>query len=69
MADVIFEWLKTKNMSESKYKPAIKSVSQSICQRVIWHLFNIPSETEKEEEKFILKMQLGYKLTKVSNCF
>lgn len=56
-------------MSESKYKPAIKSVSQSICQRVIWHLFNIPSETEKEEEKFILKMQLGYKLTKVSNCF
>jgi len=56
MADVILEWLKTKNTNESKYKSAFKSTAQSICQRAIWHLFHIPSETEKEKEQFISKI-------------
>lgn len=54
MTDVLFEWLKTKNTSKSKYKSAFKSTAQFIYPRVIQHLFHIPSETE--EEKNTLKI-------------
>lgn len=52
----MFEWLKTKNMSECKYNSVFKHTAQSMCQRVIWHDCHIPSEAEKEKEKIILKL-------------